>query len=80
MHQKGKTLRSCHCSGGNESGKETEVHVREANVGTTDHFLIRTDSQQTRAVNTTKARLEIVQMAKKEKANSIRKKIGKSCK
>ena len=32
------------------SGKETELHVCAADVGTTDHCLLWTDSQQTRAI------------------------------
>ena len=40
----------------NGSGKETELHVCAADVGTTDHCLIWTDSRQTRVIKQRRGR------------------------
>ena len=38
------------------NGIETEMHVREADVGITDHCLTWTESQQTKAINNKRGR------------------------
>ena len=64
------------------SGKETEVHVRAADVGTTDHCLTWTYSQQTRMIKNRRGRKlyrwRIDKLEVKEKQQELQREMKKN--
>ncbi|MEP1953909.1 MAG: hypothetical protein ABJJ26_03135 [Algoriphagus sp.] len=66
----------------NGSGKETELHVCAADVGTTDHCLIWTDSQQTRVIKHRRGRKlprwRIEKLQVKEKREEFQEEMAKN--